>query len=81
MILERVTRYLTSPEADSFADLALAAFAYQFETIEPYRLLCQRRGVTPFVWLPNRSGNISAKSRRVRVRNNSECISATPLVE
>ena len=47
MILERVTRYLTSPEADSFGDLALAAFAYQFERIEPYRLLCRRRGVTP----------------------------------
>lgn len=47
MILERVTRYLTSPEAGSFDELALAAFAYQFENIEPYRLLCQRRGVTP----------------------------------
>lgn len=47
MILERVTRYLTSPESDSFDDLALAAFAYQFERIEPYRLLCRRRGVTP----------------------------------
>ncbi len=47
VILERVTRYLTSSEADSFDALALAAFAYQFENIEPYRLLCQRRGVTP----------------------------------
>jgi Acyl-protein synthetase, LuxE len=47
VILERVTRYLTSPEADSFDDLALAAFAYQFENIQPYRLLCQRRGLTP----------------------------------
>ncbi|HSG39014.1 MAG TPA: hypothetical protein VLE27_05205 [Thermoanaerobaculia bacterium] len=47
MILERITRYLTAPAADSFDDLALAAFAWQFERIEPYRLLCQRRGLTP----------------------------------
>lgn len=47
MILDRVTRFLTAPEADSFEDLALAAFAYQFERIEPYRRLCERRGATP----------------------------------
>lgn len=47
MILDRVTRFLTAPEADSFEDLALAAFAYQFERIEPYRRLCERRGSTP----------------------------------
>jgi hypothetical protein len=46
-ILDRVTRFLTAPEADSFEDLALAAFAYQFERIEPYRRLCERRGATP----------------------------------
>ncbi|HEV2847073.1 MAG TPA: hypothetical protein VG477_19610 [Thermoanaerobaculia bacterium] len=47
MIQERVARYLTAPEADSFDALALAAFAWQFERIEPYRLLCERRGLTP----------------------------------
>lgn len=47
MILDRVTRFLTAPEADSFEDLALAAFAYQFERIGPYRRLCERRGATP----------------------------------
>ncbi|HEY4573903.1 MAG TPA: long-chain fatty acid--CoA ligase, partial [Thermoanaerobaculia bacterium] len=47
MIVERVTRFLTSPQSDSFADLALAAFAWQFERVEPYRRLCERRGVSP----------------------------------
>ncbi|HKI05208.1 MAG TPA: long-chain fatty acid--CoA ligase [Thermoanaerobaculia bacterium] len=47
MILDRVTRFLTAPESDSFAELALAAFAWQLERIEPYRRMCERRGVTP----------------------------------
>ncbi|HEY4595563.1 MAG TPA: hypothetical protein VIJ02_04120, partial [Thermoanaerobaculia bacterium] len=47
MIVERVTRFLTSPQSDSFEDLALAAFAWQFERVEPYRRLCERRGVSP----------------------------------
>src|SRR3954454_3632600 len=47
VIVERVTRFLTSPQSDSFADLALAAFAWQFERVEPYRRLCERRGVSP----------------------------------
>lgn len=47
MIVERVSRFLTAPESDSFEALALAAFAWQFERIEPYRRLCERRGVTP----------------------------------
>lgn len=47
VIAERVSRFLTSPESDSFEDLALAAFAWQFERIEPYRRLCERRGATP----------------------------------
>lgn len=47
MIVERVSRFLTAPESDSFEALALAAFAWQFERIEPYRRLCERRGATP----------------------------------
>jgi hypothetical protein len=47
VIVERVTRFLTSPQSDSFEDLALAAFAWQFERVEPYRRLCERRGVSP----------------------------------
>lgn len=47
MIVDRVSRFLTAPASDSFEDLALAAFAWQFERIEPYRRLCERRGVTP----------------------------------
>ncbi|HYX23615.1 MAG TPA: hypothetical protein VFC23_05635 [Thermoanaerobaculia bacterium] len=47
MILDRVSRFLTAPGTDSFDDLALAAFAWQFERVEAYRRLCERRGATP----------------------------------
>src|SRR4051795_11660361 len=47
VIVERVTRFLTSPQSDSFEDLALAAFAWQFERVELYRRLCERRGGSP----------------------------------
>jgi len=47
VIVGRVTRFLTDPGAESFEDLALAAFAWQFERVEPYRRLCERRGATP----------------------------------
>src|SRR2546430_1853440 len=40
----------------------------------------QRRGVTPFVLLLKRSGNISARSLTVIVRSSLEWIAATPLV-
>jgi hypothetical protein len=46
VILDRVSRLLIDPTA-GFEDLALAAFAWQFERIEPYRRLCERRGATP----------------------------------
>ena len=47
MILDRVSRFLTEPDSASFEELALAAFAWQFERIESYRRLCERRGATP----------------------------------
>ena len=51
MILDRIAHYLTDPLADpsgaTFDELALAAFAFQYERIEPYRRLCQGRGLTP----------------------------------
>jgi len=47
VIVDRVTRFLTHPEAESFEELALAAFAWQLERIEPYRRLCEGRGATP----------------------------------
>src|SRR4051812_3839905 len=47
VILDRVTRFLTSPESASFDELALVAFAWQFERVEAYRRLCERRGATP----------------------------------
>jgi len=49
-IVELVSRYVQSPVAPgsgSFEELALAAFAFQFERIAPYRRLCEGRGVTP----------------------------------
>lgn len=48
MIVERVSRFVQSaPDIESFEELALAAFAFQFERIAPYRRLCEARGVTP----------------------------------
>jgi hypothetical protein len=47
VILERVRRFLTSPGAESFEQLALAVFAFQFERVEPVRRLCEARGATP----------------------------------
>lgn len=40
----RVARFLTHPEADSFDELALAAFRFQREHVAPYAALAARRG-------------------------------------
>ena len=42
-----ITRYLTQPESDRFDDLALEAFRFQYQSIAPYRALCDRRGIDP----------------------------------
>jgi hypothetical protein len=54
MIVERIRRYLSAPppatataDTAGFEDLALTAFAFQFEKIAPYRRLCEGRGATP----------------------------------
>src|SRR5215472_9417487 len=44
---ERVARFLRDPGSTTFEDLALAAFAFQYERIEPYRRLCVSRGASP----------------------------------
>jgi Acyl-protein synthetase, LuxE len=46
-VIERVSRFLADPAGDSFPDLALAVFAFQYERIEPYRRLCDGRGLAP----------------------------------
>lgn len=46
MIVERISRHVAAGEG-SFEELALAAFAYQFERIAPLRALCERAGRTP----------------------------------
>ena len=47
MIVERISRYLASPGTAGFDELALAAFAFQFDRIPPYRKLCETRARTP----------------------------------
>ncbi|HEX5761241.1 MAG TPA: acyl-protein synthetase [Thermoanaerobaculia bacterium] len=47
MIPERVARFVEDSGADGFEELALAAFAWQLERVEPYRRLCAARGATP----------------------------------
>jgi len=46
VILDRISRFVSAPDA-SFDELALEAFAYQFERIEPYRRMCEGRGALP----------------------------------
>jgi acyl-protein synthetase LuxE len=53
VIEERIARFVAScmgsaaAPAESFEELALAAFAFQFEHIPPYRRLCAGRGASP----------------------------------
>ena len=47
VILDRISRFVSDPASASFDDLALEAFAFQFERIEPYRRMCEGRGAVP----------------------------------
>lgn len=47
MIVERIRDFVARPVPERFEELALAAFAYQFERIAPYRAMCERAGRTP----------------------------------
>lgn len=47
MIADRVSQLIRNPGESSFEELALEAFAFQFERIEPYRRLCEGRGIVP----------------------------------
>jgi len=46
VILDRIASFVTDP-ASNFDELALEAFAFQFERIEPYRRMCEGRGAVP----------------------------------
>jgi hypothetical protein len=51
VIADRISRFVQDPQStaqsDLFGELALEAFAFQYEHIAPYRRLCDRRGATP----------------------------------
>jgi hypothetical protein len=47
VIRDRLARFIEDPASASFEELALEAFAFQFERIEPFRRLCEGRGITP----------------------------------
>src|SRR5437016_11526129 len=47
MLVARVNSFLADPAGDRFEELALAAFAFQYERIAAYRRLCDGRGVSP----------------------------------
>jgi hypothetical protein len=47
MTLDRVARFVQDPASGSFEELALAAFTFGFERVEPFRRLCEGRGLTP----------------------------------
>lgn len=44
---DEVLCFIDDESRDSFDRLALEVFRHQFESIEPYRRFCERRGVTP----------------------------------
>jgi hypothetical protein len=46
-VIERIARFLSDPSSGSFDELALAVFAFQYDHVEPYRRLCDSRGVAP----------------------------------
>ncbi len=46
-IVERIARFVAGQRENDFEGLARAAFAFQYERIEPLRSLCERRGVLP----------------------------------
>ncbi len=47
MIVDRISRFVSDPASFPFEELALEAFAFGFERIEPFRRLCEGRGATP----------------------------------
>ncbi len=47
MIVDRISRFVSDPASSKFDELALEAFAFGFERIEPFRRLCEGRGATP----------------------------------
>ncbi len=46
-VVGAVERFVEAPSAAGFDALALRAFAFQFERVEPYRRWCERAGSTP----------------------------------
>ncbi|HEX4953206.1 MAG TPA: hypothetical protein VF017_07410 [Thermoanaerobaculia bacterium] len=47
MLQERISQLIAGRSQESFDTLALAAFAFQAERVEPLRALCRRRGIDP----------------------------------
>lgn len=47
VIADRIAQFIRNPGEGRFEELALEAFAFQFERVEPYRRLCEGRGITP----------------------------------
>ncbi len=47
MLQERISQLIAGRTPESFEGLALAAFAFQAERVEPLRALCRRRGIDP----------------------------------
>lgn len=45
--VDRITHFIDNPQAEDFGSLALAAFAYQYERIAPYRDLCKAKNAHP----------------------------------
>jgi hypothetical protein len=47
MLDARIARYVNDPATGDFDELAMEAFAFQFERIRSFRRLCEKQGVVP----------------------------------
>ncbi len=46
-VVDAIERFVEAPSAAGFDTLALRAFSFQFERIDPYRRWCERTGAEP----------------------------------
>jgi hypothetical protein len=46
-VVDAIERFVEAPSAGGFDALALRAFSFQFENVDPYRRWCERTGATP----------------------------------
>jgi hypothetical protein len=46
-LVDRIAAFVRRPREEDFTGLAIEAFRWQYDNVEPYRRLCERRGMDP----------------------------------